>query len=335
MFGFGALGEQPLGVGPTVNTYNVSVAEAGTASDSLASTADLTASGSETGGASDTVAGLLTTTNATAESGTASDSDAATLTLAVAASETGTAVETPSVQLIAVGTTAESGTSADSSTGLGVFVGARTETGSANDNDVGVLVIGVTFDDNTITPTTIPTTDAIGQEERGYYILMEDNSRILMDGGTIITSFTDLSDSVSVTDARPISDISAGSWTDEVGGTTALYSKLQDNADDIADLTFAQSANLTSGSSDTYEFKLGNPYDPDVYEYSVAYRIKGSGSPVNMSVYLVCNTTIIATWNHTSVSATFQSYEQILSGLQVANITDFSDLRLRVTVTAV
>jgi hypothetical protein len=122
----------------------------------------------------------------------------------------------------------------------------------------------------------------------------------------------------------PASDISLGSWTPSAGGT--LFGVIDEVTADDAD--YAVSG---SGSADTMEIKFGGVLSPSADTgHVVSYRIKADAA-VNMTVALYCGATLIKSWSHSPAPTSFTPYDQPLSTVEADSITNYADLRLRVT----
>lgn len=95
------------------STYNESVSEAGSASETLTTVVTLLATGAESASASDTSSTVLTAVGALSEAGSASESCSATGTLTGSCAESGSISDTLSSVLTAVAAVDESGTATD------------------------------------------------------------------------------------------------------------------------------------------------------------------------------------------------------------------------------
>ncbi len=138
-------------------SYDVSLSETASASDSLASTAELVGALSEVGTATDSLTGLLEAAGVLSEVGSAADTLSALAVLLgvlseagsatdsisqspggatydVSLSEAASAIDTITGLLTAVGTLSESGVAADSLASQGLLTGVLTETGAAADS---------------------------------------------------------------------------------------------------------------------------------------------------------------------------------------------------------
>jgi len=127
----------------------------------------------------------------------------------------------------------------------------------------------------------------------------------------------------------PDSDVTVGSWKDE-DGHSVLYTSLAD----ISNSTYAWYDNAPA---DTYfEVGLANPsntVDSDKSEL-IIWRAYSAGSSVQVKCELIQNTTVIAT-DTQILTPTVKEYILTLTSPQKANITDYTNLRLRVTVVEV
>lgn len=123
--------------------------------------------------------------------------------------------------------------------------------------------------------------------------------------------------------ARPdqLSDSSEswiGDYTDLVGIDTACTTYVE-----------------TTGSTSDEFFEIGlsdiappNPSTPQILRYSYQ-KSADTDTPQNITVSLYQGETVIASWNHINISTTPTSYTQKLSDEQIALITDYGDLRVR------
>lgn len=120
--------------------------------------------------------------------------------------------------------------------------------------------------------------------------------------------------------ARPSSDIADGGW---LPSTPAA-----DLFDMINEDTFNDSDYIYSTDTSTAIIGLNGVTDPVASDnHVVRYRVYSPNSS-SITVNLKQNTTLIATWTHTSLSATPTTYEETLSGAQADSITDYTALRL-------
>jgi len=125
---------------------------------------------------------------------------------------------------------------------------------------------------------------------------------------------------------RPDADDSISDWTDQAGGTTNIYTSIDEVT--ASDADYIKSP-IPSGT--TARFRLSDPTtgmtlaDPVV----VSYRFKKLTSPdQKLTVSLKQGTTLIASWVHTGSDLTtaFQTVTQTLTAPQLASITDFNSL---------
>lgn len=133
--------------------------------------------------------------------------------------------------------------------------------------------------------------------------------------------------------AVPTSDVTDGSWLNELGNNTNLYASIDETV--ASDVDYIISSALGTGVSDTCEVGLTALTDPtSSSSHSVAYRYRAQGVGImNLTVRLMQGATIIASWTHTSVSTTYAVATQTLSGAEADAITDYADLRLRFVAT--
>src|SRR5829696_8460670 len=92
----------------------------------------------------------------------------------------------------------------------------------------------------------------------------------------------------------PISDVTDGSWLNELGSNTNLYASLDETT--ASDTDYIISPALSSGSSDTCEVGLTALTDPSSsvsHTVSYRYRAQGTGT-MDLTVRLMQGATIIA-----------------------------------------
>lgn len=126
----------------------------------------------------------------------------------------------------------------------------------------------------------------------------------------------------------PESDISVGTWTNEVGSGTNLYLSI-DEGEPGSDSDFVRSAS----TPDTVEFKLAALGDPVASDYHVVQysAFRNNAVSMDLDVFLVEGTTIRASWTDTVPQAeTF--FQHVLTTGEADSITDYGDLRLRFTM---
>lgn len=124
---------------------------------------------------------------------------------------------------------------------------------------------------------------------------------------------------------RPASDITVGSWTSSLGG--ALYAALDETSPDDGDF-------VSITGTGTFEVKLGPAVDPAVsYGHTIRYRLQGDGAKT-FTARLVQGTTIRSTDPTVRVPAagSWTTYSWTLTAGEADAITDYTDLRVRITV---
>lgn len=124
---------------------------------------------------------------------------------------------------------------------------------------------------------------------------------------------------------RPNADVTVGGWTNESGGSS-LYPSLNEASQ--SDATFIRSA--SDPANDVSEVHL----DPTSALADGTVKIaltKGVNNAIviDMRVALVQGTTEIAAWDYANVAYGVVLKTETLTGPQLAAITDFTDLRIR------
>lgn len=127
--------------------------------------------------------------------------------------------------------------------------------------------------------------------------------------------------------ARPIQDITLGSWKDEADGTTDIFNSIDESSPSGTDYIYG---------SDTYETLLTSYSDPTASDYHavryVYYKTGDVSATVNLTVRLMQGAVEIASWTHNDIPVTETEAEQYLSAAEADSITDYTDLRLRFEV---
>lgn len=135
---------------------------------------------------------------------------------------------------------------------------------------------------------------------------------------------------------RPLTDITVDAGYNavpSVGTGVALASRIGEGARD--DASYIESA--SNPTADVYETRLGAGLDPlSSADHKVSVVLSTAGGAVSSTfvVALVQGTTVKATRTYTDVPETPTLYEFTLTTPEADSITDYSDLRLRFTITA-
>ena len=126
---------------------------------------------------------------------------------------------------------------------------------------------------------------------------------------------------------RPSSDVTLGGWINEIGGTT-LYTSLNETSQN--DATFIRSSN--NPVADTAEVHLGSSgvLADGTLKIAVGKGINNT-VVVNQRIALVQGTTEKAVWMYNDVAFGITLKTETLTGPQLASISDFTDLRIRMT----
>lgn len=131
--------------------------------------------------------------------------------------------------------------------------------------------------------------------------------------------------------AYPSADSSLGGWTDENGGTTNIYTHI--NEVSANDANYVHSSG--SPSSDIYKFKVDNLSDPECEGgHIISYRyFKEETGTVNLTVRLMQGVSTIATWTHNDIGTVTQA-DQELTAEQANSITDYTNLYIELEATS-
>lgn len=132
--------------------------------------------------------------------------------------------------------------------------------------------------------------------------------------------------------ARPSSDIGSDiTWTTESSGTTNIYTSIDEETASDTDYIYSQ-ANKTG----YYETGLSSVTDPaSSTGHTVRWRSKDSSTKKTLSATmgLYQGTTLIASQSQ-AISDTITTYTYTLTGTEADSITDYTDLRIRFTITS-
>jgi hypothetical protein len=122
---------------------------------------------------------------------------------------------------------------------------------------------------------------------------------------------------------RPITDVLTTGWTNEVGATTNLYASLDEVS--ANDTDFAQYTD--PNGTEPLILSLETASNPVINTgHKLRYRI-GSSDAVDWTVRLLQDTTEIASWPHTDITAP-QTFEQTLTEGEAGSITNYAALRV-------
>jgi hypothetical protein len=138
---------------------------------------------------------------------------------------------------------------------------------------------------------------------------------------------------------RPDEDIAVGQWTDQSGGTTAIYTAIDEETPNAAD--YVQSPGSPADSA--YEWGLPDLPAPGVlgshwvrYQYG---KDTAGGDRIDMTVELKQSGSVVASWTHPDVPEGPVLAEQLLSAPQVQSLAVttgyYRDLSMRTVGTRV
>lgn len=123
--------------------------------------------------------------------------------------------------------------------------------------------------------------------------------------------------------ARPSSDVSNSGWA-----TAPLWSKVDEVVADDADLISA------SSNGNVCELGMGSVTDPNGNTGHTITIRRRSAAGHSCTIDLVQGTTVIASFTDTTAGATFADITYTLSASEADAITNYADLRLRLTLGA-
>jgi len=133
----------------------------------------------------------------------------------------------------------------------------------------------------------------------------------------------------SLQEARPASDVSVGSWTTQAGGSTDLYTRIDEAV--VDDTDYVQSATLTpGGTAYTYEVGLQDLVDPgqdETDDWAPKFRVKGANNGLQVVAKLLQGTTEILSETFSSLATSFADKTMAVEITDLESITDFTDLR--------
>jgi hypothetical protein len=134
--------------------------------------------------------------------------------------------------------------------------------------------------------------------------------------------------------ARPSQDISRGSWTTQSGGTANLFATLDEEAADDADYVIS-----ALNANSTYETRLSS-VAPAIIPRAHLIALRGrkdasGGNTKGVSVSLVQGTTVIGTLDFPDLPFAVQQQNVSIPKSMASQITDYSDLRVRLTSTGI
>ena len=140
---------------------------------------------------------------------------------------------------------------------------------------------------------------------------------------------TDLLTKIGTFFIRPDGDQSIGQWTDELGGTTNIYQSIDEPAPPI-DSDYIQSP--FAPQTQSYICTLSDALDPGLDTgHTLRYRYRKfpvTSQQVDLTVVLLQGVAELTSWNHINVASGWIIANQLISSGIVANITDYTDLRL-------
>lgn len=127
----------------------------------------------------------------------------------------------------------------------------------------------------------------------------------------------------------PTSTVSSTGWIT----TGAADPHLAVDETSSSDIDFVTSPDSPTNS--VLELQFNGVTDPQANtDHIVSYRINAVGGSHSVRVSLMEGTVERAFWLHTDLTDSFQTFMQILTITEADSITNYNDLRIRVTATA-
>ena len=135
--------------------------------------------------------------------------------------------------------------------------------------------------------------------------------------------------------ARPDSDVSDGRWVNSAGNNTNLYSYIDEST--VSDSDYIQVTDEW-GSTDTCIFGLGDVTDPSSasdHKFTVRYSDSSYSGSTGLTATLLqgASTTIRAFSVYLDPDGSFAETTITLTESEANNISDYSDLRLKIQIT--
>jgi hypothetical protein len=134
--------------------------------------------------------------------------------------------------------------------------------------------------------------------------------------------------------ARPSADISRGSWTTQSGGTANLFATLDEEAADDADYVIS-----ALNANSTYECRLSS-VAPAIIPRAHLIALRGrkdasGGNTKGVTVDLIQGTTVIGSLPFPDLPFAVQQQNVSIPKSMTSQITDYADLRVRLTSTGI
>ena len=184
---------------------------------------------------------------------------------------------------------------------------------------------------------TVGITDSISTIV-GIIVAIADAVGITSIISTVRNIIVNIADGIGVTDLiskigtffiRPDGDQSIGQWTDELGGTTNIYQSIDEPAPPI-DSDYIQSP--FAPQTQSYICTLSDALDPGLDTgHTLSYRYRKfpvTNQQVDLTAVFLQGAVELTSWTHVNVSSGWITANQLIPSGIVANITDYTDLRL-------
>jgi hypothetical protein len=300
------------------STYNVSITESGSASDTESNTAVFAASDTEAGAATDTDTGKNTTASTVTEAGSASDTETAGLLSTASATEAGSASDTESAGNVTAASDTEAGSATDTDSAIGIYAASDTEAGSASDTDSSNAVF-VASDTEAGSATDSNTTGQSGAvSEAGS--ASDTESAIAVFGASVAEagSATDTDSGAMVTAASATEAGSAGD-TDTGANVTAASLSEAGSASDTASTvaqTYNDSVTEAGSASDT-------PSNIATFRPAVSEAGSATDAPSGVGTYAATDTELGAAADSTSAAGSTVWNDSVVEAGNATDVVSF------------
>lgn len=163
--------------------------------------------------------------------------------------------------------------------------------------------------------------------QENFIVSSADETGTTQDPILLVTASFESTDSI----LNPNIDVTTDNWTTDLGSVVDLWAAIDESSPSDTDYLRSPAGPL---AANVYETRLEGGIDPGTdNDHILHYRINKNvaGGTGNIDVGLYQGATPIETFNHVNISSTFTTFNQAMTPANVANITDYNDLRIRFT----